>query len=191
MTNLERFNDIYSCIKRKGADALYENLSCSGFFTAPASAKYHGAYPGGLLEHSLHVYDRLMAMPESKEYSEETIAIVSLLHDICKVKSYKQEKKKQKQPDGTWKEVDVYGYTNDFPIGHGEKSVIMIMRYMHLSDEEIIAIRWHMGGFDHAVKGGCYDMNNAYAACKLAAMLHIADMQATYLDEREESNDDK
>lgn len=189
MDNTERFNEIYGCIKRKDAVTLYLNLEDNGFFTAPASAKYHGAYPGGLLEHSLHVYDRLAAMPEVEEYSEETIAIVALLHDICKMKSYKLEKRKQKQPDGTWKEVDAYGYTNDFPIGHGEKSVIMIMRYMHLNDEEIMAIRWHMGGFDHAVKGGSYDMNNAYAACKLAAMLHIADMQATYLDEREESHD--
>ena len=94
------------------------------------------------------------------------------------------EKKNQKQKDGCWQQVDTYGYTNNFPVGHGEKSIIQIMRFMYLTEEEVLAIRWHMGAFDNAVKGGSYDMNYAFAQSRLAAMLHIADMMATHLDER-------
>lgn len=111
-------------------------------------------------------------------------ASTKLLHDVCKVDAYKVEKKNQKQKDGSWKEVEVYGYTNSLPLGHGEKSIIQIMRYMQLTEEEMLAIRWHMGAFDSAVKGGSYDMNNAFAGSRLAAMLHIADMMAAHLDER-------
>lgn len=111
---------------------------------------------------------------------------MALLHDVCKMDAYKIEKKSKKQPDGKWEEVDQYTYTNAFPIGHGEKSVIQIMRYMPLTDEEIMTIRWHMGAFDYSVKGGDYGMNNAFDTSKLAVMLHIADMMATHLDEREE-----
>lgn len=85
--------------------------------------------------------------------------------------------------------AEVYGYTNSLPLGHGEKSIIQIMRYMQLTEEEMLAIRWHMGAFDSAVKGGSYDMNNAFAGSRLAAMLHIADMMATHLDERANANE--
>lgn len=103
--------------------------------------------------------------------------------DVCKVDAYKVEKYR-KQKDGSWQQVDTYGYTNNFPVGHGEKSIIQIMRFMYLTEEEALAIRWHMGAFDNAVKGGSYDMNYAFAQSRLAAMLHIADMMATHLDER-------
>lgn len=122
-------------------------------------------------------------------YAVDTIAVVALLHDVCKADAYKVEKKNQKQKDGSWQQVDTYGYTNNFPVGHGEKSIIQIMRFMYLTEEEVLAIRWHMGAFDNAVKGGSYDMNYAFAQSRLAAMLHIADMMATHLDERTEANE--
>lgn len=205
-----RFTGNYSRRKKRGCDCteveateitLYFNFykaelkreEDSGFFEAPASTKYHGNYPGGLAEHSNYVYKRLIALASNEdkrldrlhaEYTLDTLATVALLHDVCKIDAYKLEKKNQKQKDGTWKTVDQYGYTNAFPVGHGEKSVIQIMRFMELSDEEILAINWHMGGFDCRVKGGSYDMNNAFNGSRLAAMLHIADMMATHLDER-------
>jgi hypothetical protein len=189
-----KFKTAYAYITREGADKLLKHLEDNGFFEAPASTKYHGSYPGGLAEHSNHVFSRLLKLiqdentsPEmTPQYSLETLAIVALLHDVCKMDAYKIEKKNQKQPDGQWKEVDQYTYTNAFPVGHGEKSCIQILRYMPLTDEEIMAIRWHMGAFDYSFKGGDYGMNNAFNSCKLAAMLHIADMMATHLDEREE-----
>ena len=117
------------------------------------------------------------------------IYLVNDRTEVCKADAYKVEKKNQKQKDGSWQQVDTYGYTNNFPVGHGEKSIIQIMRFMYLTEEEVLAIRWHMGAFDNAVKGGSYDMNYAFAQSRLAAMLHIADMMATHLDERTEANE--
>ena len=190
----EKFKNYFEYIKRPGADKLLAWLEESGFFTAPASTKYHGAYAGGLVEHSNNVYRRLVCMAEEEdkkqgrtypEYTVDTIAVVALLHDVCKADAYKVEKRNQKQKDGSWKEIETYGYTNNFPIGHAEKSIIQIMRHSDLSEEEVLAIRWHMGAFDHSTKSSSYDMNYAFAESRLAVMLHIADMMATYLDERE------
>lgn len=198
MAEVEKFKNYFSYINRPGADKLLAWLEEAGFFTAPASTKYHGAYAGGLVEHTNHVYRRLVRLADEEdkrqgrtypEYTVDTIAVAALLHDVCKVDAYKVEKKNQKQKDGSWKEVEVYGYTNSLPLGHGEKSIMQIMRYMQLTEEEMLAIRWHMGAFDSAVKGGSYDMNNAFAGSRLAAMLHIADMMATHLDERANANE--
>lgn len=156
-------------IKRRGADKLLGYLVDKGFLEAPASTKYHGSYEGGLAEHSVNVMNRLM----KKE--KETIAIVSLLHDVCKVDLYKPQLGKEKI---------AYEYnTKSFPAGHGEKSIFLIQRFMNLTDEEILAIRWHMGAFDDAVRGGSRDINAAYKRSKLAVYLHLADMAATYIDE--------
>lgn len=199
MAEVKKFKNHFLHIYRPGADKLLAWLEEAGFFTAPASTKHHGAYTGGLVEHSNNVYSRLvqLAVAEDErrgrrrfsEYAVGTIAVVALLHDVCKVDAYKVEKKNRKQKDGSWKEVEVYGYTNSLPLGHGEKSIIQIMRYMQLTEEEMLAIRWHMGAFDYSVKGGSYDMNNAFAGSRLAVMLHIADMMATHLDERTNANE--
>lgn len=199
MAEVKKFKNHFLHIYRPGADKLLAWLEEVGFFTAPASTKHHGAYTGGLVEHSNNVYSRLVQLAAAEderrgrrrfsEYSVGTIAVVALLHDVCKVDAYKVEKENQKQKDGSWKEVEVYGYTNSLPLGHGEKSIIQIMRYMQLTEEEMLAIRWHMGAFDYSVKGGSYDMNNAFAGSRLAAMLHIADMMATHLDERTNANE--
>lgn len=157
MAEVEKFKNYFSYISRPGADKLLAWLEEAGFFTAPASTKYHGAYAGGLVEHTNHVYRRLVRLADAEdkrqgrtypEYTVDTIAVAALLHDVCKADAYKVEKKNQKQKDGSWKEVEVYGYTNSLPLGHGEKSIIQIMRYMQLTEEEMLAIRWHMGAFD-------------------------------------------
>ena len=132
MTNEERFKAIFQDqVNRPGADDLLEWLENAGFFTAPASTKYHGAYPGGLVEHSLRVYDFLISSPYAAGTSAESRAICALLHDVCKAEYYEQ--------------TDGGGYrVNDrFPFGHGEKSVYQISRFMYLTDEEALAIRWH------------------------------------------------
>lgn len=187
LTEAEKFKETFrNTVKRQGAEELLKWLEETGFFEAPASTKYHGNYAGGLVEHSNNVYRRLIKLAADEDerirkmypskntpqYTVETIAIVALLHDICKADHYRLDE------DGEYKT------TKSFPCGHGEKSVIQIMRYMPLSETEILAIRWHMGAFDEAVKGGSREMNYAYAQCKLAAMLHLADMMATHLDER-------
>lgn len=99
--------------------------------------------------------------------------------------AYSLVDKWEKDENGKWQQVRRYAYTNNFPVGHGEKSVILAMRFMKLTEEEMLAIRWHMGPYDFYAKGGGYDLDNAFRQCKLAVMLHLADMMATHFDETE------
>ena len=155
MTNTERFLSIYQeKIKREGADRLLDYLqNGSDFFTAPASTRYHGAHEGGLLEHSLNVYDCLcdiLARPRMKEvyglsYSDESIAIVSLLHDVCKTNFYKVSTRNQKDETGRWVQVPYYTIEDTLPYGHGEKSAYIVSGFLRLTREEAFAIRYHMG----------------------------------------------
>ena len=154
MTNKERFIEIFSNkVKREGADKLLEYLTNnSDFFTAPASARFHSSYEGGLVDHSLNVYECLVNYLNSDsakrfgfEYSEESVAIVALLHDLCKVGVYKKGFRNVKDEKGTWQRVDTFEYDDQLPYGHGEKSVYIISGYMRLTREEAFAIRYHMG----------------------------------------------
>lgn len=189
MANRERFLSIFKeKIKREGADKLLEYLSeKSDFFFAPASTRYHGAYPGGLLEHSLNVYDCLcdyLERPRVKEvyglsFSEESVAIAALLHDLCKVDFYVEGKRNVKE-NGMWREVPYYTIDDQLPYGHGEKSVYIISGYMRLTREEAFAIRYHMGF------SGNEDNNTvgqAFAKFPLAVALATADMEAAYFVE--------
>lgn len=84
---------------------------------------------------------------------------------------------------GAWHKEPFYKTEDRLPLGHGEKSVIILQSFIKLTRDEIFAIRWHMGSFDCAVKGGDYGMGNAFETCPLAVMTHLADMEATYLVE--------
>ena len=185
----EEFLSIYrENITRKGADKLLEYLLSeeSDFFTAPASTRYHGAYAGGLLSHSLNVYHNLKAylarercseVYHMPEYSDENIAISALLHDICKMNFYTVDYRNAKNEQGVWEKVPFYKIDDRLPYGHGEKSVFLIQFFMHLRKEEAMAIRWHMGF------SGPEDANTIGRALEmypLAFALHVADMEATY-----------
>lgn len=185
----DKFLDICkNTIKRDGINDLLEWIEKSDFFVAPASTKYHGAYAGGLVEHSLNVYECLKGIvsryPELN-ISDETVAIVSLFHDICKANFYKVGTRNVKDEEsGQWYKKEVYEIDEKFPIGHGEKSCIIIQWFLkRLTTDELLAIRYHMGGFDVVVKGGDFSMSKAYEMSSLAPMLHLADMEATYLME--------
>ncbi len=188
---MQEFLNIFNThIKREGADALLDYLRKSDFFVAPASAKFHLAQKGGLCLHSVNVYKRLKKLLESefgdytKIYSEETVAVVALLHDVCKTNYYTTEMRNVKNPNtGVWESVPFYRVNEKFPFGHGEKSVFIVNQYIKLSPEEAIAINWHMGGFDERVLGGSYSASEAFFKYNLALFVHIADMQASYLDE--------
>ena len=187
----EEFREIFNeKIKRAGAEELLEWLDRNGFFTAPASTKYHLAIPGGLALHSLNVYRRLVKIAEREMEDElpaypvylppelaESVAIMGLLHDVCKTDCY------HKDP-----EASTYAYRDHLPMGHGEKSVYMITKYMKLLDTEALAIRWHMGAYDDAVKGGSRDFNAAMRMTPWVWRLHQADMNAAWEDERSGDN---
>ena len=191
----EEFLTIYrENITRAGSDKLLQYMLSpdNDFFTAPASTRYHGAYEGGLLVHSLNVYHNLKAYLERErlkelygfpEYSEESIAISALLHDICKMNFYTVDYRNAKNAQGVWEKVPFYKIDDRLPYGHGEKSVFMIQFFMHLRKEEAMAIRWHMGF------SGPEDANTVGRALEqypLAFALHVADMEATYFLEGSE-----
>ena len=205
------FERIYrESIKRQGADKLFSWLESNDFFTAPASTKHHLACEGGLCLHSLHVFYRLRKFFQEEglynnPYTDETIAIVSLLHDLCKVNMYRAGWKNQKtyDPDKVanadrwqvkhdaagdfiWETVQTYEYDEKFVFGHGEKSVFIIREFMRLFADEAQAIRFHMGSWqdgDAQWAGACFEKN------PLAFFLHVADEAATFLDEAEYGTD--
>ena len=189
----EEFIKIYTDnIKREGADKLLNYLlsdSCD-FFTAPASTRFHSAYAGGLLDHSVNVYHCLkdyLERPRVKEQyklsaSDETIAIVSLLHDLCKINCYKPSTRNVKDEHGVWHTVPTFSFDDEMPYGHGEKSVYIISGYMRLTREEAFAIRYHMGFSGNEDK---LSVGNAFEKFPLAFALSTADMEATYFMEEE------
>ena len=190
MTAKEEFIDIYQTnIHREGADRLLEWLQTTDFFTAPASTRYHCACPSGLVQHSVNVYEVMMEKhfdPETD--SAESFALCALLHDVCKAQFYKISTRNVKnEKTGQWEKVPYYTIEDAFPYGHGEKSVFLIERFVRLKPAEATAIRWHMGGFDDAARGGNFSISVAYDKYPIAVKLHLADLEATYLREKETS----
>lgn len=191
----DKFIDIYNkYIKREGAKELLDFLQKSDFFMAPASTQFHSNYEGGLCTHSINVYNRFLKAVKN-EYgekytdvvSDETIAICGLLHDICKIETFKLDTR-NKKVDGNWVAVPYYTVEDSLPYGHGEKSVYIISGFIRLTREEAMIINWHMGGFDARVKGGAYGLSDAYYKYPLACIFHTCDMLATYLDETRNQN---
>ena len=175
-----RFLEIYDkCITRNGAAELKAWLLGTDFFEAPASTKYHEAYQGGLVEHSVHVFDELIRLLEAYpeiSVSAETAAIVTLLHDVCKANCYKVEYRNRKSEiTGQWEKYPVYTFKEDFCFGgHGSKSVYLIQRFMPLTKEEAVAINCHMG-----LTTNDWSVSDAFRAYPLAFLTHTADMAAT------------
>lgn len=175
MTGEEQFKELYRrYIHREGAEELLEWMEReTDFFTAPASTKHHLAYPGGLVEHSVNVFRELRKVVIDNEPTMEAVAICALLHDVCKANYYAGE-----YPDYTVKD--------QMPMGHGEKSVYLVMKHMELTDDEALAIRWHMGAYDDAFRGGSRALNAAMERTPLVLELHYADMIATQREKHEE-----
>lgn len=196
----DRFVELYQqLITRPGADKLLAWLETTDFFEAPASTRFHLSRPGGLVEHSIHVYHRLHDLfvserqnrenepfIELSDSEEETIAICGLLHDICKANFYAVEMRNRKNEQGQWEKYPFYVVNDQLPYGHGEKSVYIISGFMKLTREEAMAIRWHMGFSDNDFRAGGFSVGIAFEKFPLALLTHMADLQATYLDEPRE-----
>ena len=189
MTPKDEFLEIFQThIHREGSAELLDYLmNKSDFFTAPASARFHGSYAGGLCEHSVNVFRCLedyLSRPRVREvyklegYSMESVAIVALLHDLCKVGCYKAGTRNVKnEATGQWEKVPTFFFEDKLPYGHGEKSVYIISGFMRLTREEAMAIRWHMGF------SGTEDnrlVGQAFQQFPLAFALATADMEASY-----------
>jgi hypothetical protein len=196
MSKKEEFIEIYKKnIYREGSNNLLDYLTSekSDFFTAPASTKFHNSYEGGLLEHSINTFYCLKDYLSRKRinevyhyaFNDESITIVSLLHDICKINCYQQSFRNIKDQNGTWIQTPIYEYEDELPYGHGEKSVYIISGYMKLSREEAFAIRFHMGFSRDEDKR---NISNTFERFPLALALSIADMEATYFMRNRISN---
>ena len=187
-TNKDRFNKAINYIQRpdiKDLVAWLENET--DYFTSPASVQQHGNFTGGLLEHSLSVlefalnsYNWIIKKKPDYEYLKESIIICSLFHDVCKTNSYESGEKWVKDSEGKWKSYTGLTYKNDFPFGHGEKSVLMISQHFKLTIPEMLAIRWHMAVYDVASTMANYTKMSYEQASThpLVRIIHTADVLA-------------
>lgn len=188
--NKQKFEYYMGRVERDGVDRLMDFIRKSDFYTAPASTRFHGSYEGGLLEHSLNVYENLykkqaessMWKEVLKDVSDESIIITALLHDICKTYYYTTEMR-NKKIDGRWEQVPFYTVDDKIPYGHGEKSVMMIEEYIKLTPVERYAIRWHMGPYSGNQDWTTY--GTAVEKYPLCLALFEADMEATHISEKE------
>lgn len=196
-TEKETFTQLLKGTNRPGVDNLISELERLGFFESPASSNFHLNKKGGLLEHSLNVCNTALSIREmmiAKDDSlsdllpKESVIIAGLLHDVCKAGIYKPAKKKQKNSQGVWVEVDGYELDyNQFPLGHGEKSVIVLLRCgLQMTDDEIMAIRWHMHAWDLPFQSADLKANFSTAKqnCPLLTVIQTADGLSSSLLER-------
>ena len=178
----EKFLELLKSVNRDGMDNLINFIDKTDFYKAPASTRFHGSYEGGLLDHSLKVYEILKHKVENCiekiEVSDDTLKIVALLHDICKANFYKVDYRNAKNSFGEWEKVPYYTVEDTIPYGHGEKSVMMLTEYIKLTSEEKYAIRWHMGFTEP--KEVYTTLGLAYQKYPLALLLFEADLEATY-----------
>ena len=178
----EKFIELLRSTNREGIESLISFLEKTDFYNAPASTRFHGSYEGGLLEHSMKVYEILSYKLKNNVIDlfvpEDTIIITALLHDICKVNFYKVDYRNAKNSRGEWEKVPYYTVDDTIPYGHGEKSVMMISEYIKLTSEEKYAIRWHMGFTEP--KEAYITLGAAFKKYPLALLIHEADLEATY-----------
>ena len=181
MDSKTRFIELCSGIRREGVDELMAWLDRSGFYTAPASTRFHGAYEGGLCEHSVNVYNefkRLQSVYPEIQCDEESARIITLWHDLCKVSSYVTEQRNRKNEQGQWEKYDAYAFKEKFCYGgHGSKSVFIVQSFIKLKPEEAVAINCHMG----FAQGEVNDISRAFEMFPVAWLLHVADESATYI----------
>lgn len=190
-------------IKREGVEKVLAWLDSTDFYTAPASTKYHLCVEGGLCQHSLNVFHRMVDLccnyfgkeatddvvfngantEEAGAFNMENIAIVALFHDICKANCYVRDFKNVKV-NGKWEQQEYWKWDEQFIYGHGSKSVYMLQQFMRLYIDEAQAIRFHMGGREDPLSEN-YERNYApvYEKSKFAVMLYLADNVAAWLDE--------
>lgn len=195
--NKEEFLELLRSTKRDGIEDVITDLEELGFFTAPASAGHHLNVEGGLVLHSINTCKAALAIWEgmkplepslATEVKRDSIIIASLLHDVCKSDIYKRSVKKRKNALGQWEDCEGYKVSyKDFPMGHGEKSVILLLcSGLDLSDDEMLAIRWHMGAWGINMNSyedeRCYD--TARALYPLVSIIQTADGLAAAILER-------
>jgi hypothetical protein len=185
---IETFEKLLRNTDREGIDKLIDYIRTTDFYTAPASTRFHSCHEGGLLEHSLNVYNVLNEKLKagqwvSKQFNSNSVIITALLHDMCKANFYKTDYRNVKNDKGVWEKVPYYTVDDELPFGHGEKSVYIISAFIKLTREEAMAIRWHMGFSEP--KENFNSVGKAMGSFPLTLALSESDLEATYLLEEE------
>ena len=179
-----QFDEQLRQTNREGIEELIAYLETTDFYIAPASTLGHGSIEGGLIRHSLYVcqYIQNFLKAFSDEVPLDSMIISALLHDLCKANFY-QKRTRNVKMDGRWEEQESFFIEDQLPLGHGEKSMFIAQRFIALRDDEAMAIRWHMGGYDDAARqyASGRAQSIAYERCKLAVALNIADMYVSHL----------
>ncbi len=190
----EKYIELLRSTNCQGMEEVIKYLKKSGFFKAPASTIHHLNYEGGLMEHSMNVLNMAMALRKSvvemkpemaEKLPERSIIISALLHDVCKANVYKKAQKWRKDENGRWEQYDTYDTDySRMPVGHGEKSVIMLLSLgLKMTVDEIVAIRWHMGAWDVAFQS--YEtknnINEAANRHPLLSLIQSADNLSTHI----------
>ncbi len=193
-----RFCQLLRATNRENIEYVIEDLEDLGFFQAPASSQGHGSFPGGLVEHSLNVYDTAIVIRDqmvkmrpdlASKLNDDSIAIAALLHDVCKADFYVLTKKKRKNEIGIYEIQEAYEIHDErFPIGHGEKSVMQILRSgLDITEDEMCAIRWHMGPWNLSRDDERF-YRQAGKNSPLPSLIHAADSLAASMLERPAQN---
>ena len=202
--NKETFCNILRSTEREGVESVIEDLEKMGFFEAPASCNHHLNVAGGLVQHSLNtfyaaekIWEGMKQLDASieKEVKRDSLILAALLHDVCKADIYKQSVRKRKTRLGEWVDCDCYKVSyKDFPMGHGEKSVILLLcSGLELDDAEMLAIRWHMGSWGINMNSiedqKCFD--TAKELYPLVSIIQSADSLAAGLLERKTTDEEE
>lgn len=193
----QSFDKAVEYIKREGINELITWLETeTDYFTAPASTNFHGNYEGGLMQHSLNVarfalHNLNMMVKEKPELESlrESVVICGLFHDLCKTNTYFLDKKWTKDDAGKWKDYIGYKVNDAFPLGHGEKSLYLISKFIKLTDEEALAIRWHMGATEISTMIANTAQNYAYSAAldyPLVNLIISADMLTRSIEDKKD-----
>lgn len=192
--NIDRFETEMAKVKRDGVNKLMNYIRNSDMYTAPASTRFHLSVTGGLLQHSLNVldafreslrknddgtYSYMVAGKNVATITEESMVIMTLLHDLCKTNFYTTVMKWRKDKNNKWEQYETFEVDDKVPYGHGEKSVMMIEEFMKLKPEERYAIRWHMG----YTESDTLSLNNAIDKYPIIWALHSADTKASHFME--------
>ena len=191
MSNREQFIKIMKQVERPGVDELLTWLEGTDFYSAPASTRFHGSYPGGLVYHTLNVVYELRELVKFYEVTDipkESIIIVALAHDFCKINVYQETMVNvppQRSKSGKWEQQLGYKKNEILKLGHGAKSLSILQNFIKLEDYEKEAIFWHMGAYDTGTLSSIHDLYTVFEKNKLAFLLHMADMVATYITESE------
>lgn len=191
MSNKEQFIKIMEQVERPGVDKLLDWLEGTDFYSAPASTRFHGSYPGGLVYHTLNVVYELRELVKFYEVEgipKESIILVALAHDFCKINTYEETMVNvppQRSKTAKWEQQLGYKKNEPLKLGHGAKSLSILQDFITLKDYEKEAIFWHMGAYDTGTLSSVHDLYDVFEENKLAFLLHMADMVATYITESE------